>query len=471
MSENPKIVFECEGTRYQFEKRTVELPIKGDHVKIGRSQGPLKPQSDNAIFDCRVLSRTHAQIRFLNEKFYLKDTGSSNGTFVNGQKLSDSDHEVLTGDVLQFGVDVDSSPRAQTIPCVVCQIKCYLPDGTEVEPNPAGAAARESYSKLATSSKKSSRPPYNHDAEVRRMHEEATQKELNGYRSDIAKFHPYAEAVEKKLLKLEGILSDITEVQAQQRDEKLEEDTLLCKIECLENMLQGDNVSTLQESHRRVCQEKSDLEQLSKNVVRKSYQEKLAAQAEVDQQKITIKKMENESQRKDSVIKDLKKQLKNFALDSTGKALDVLREAVAEKNLGPEELEVFQTLSEIVFPDAFQEPNESLNNFMNEELRIFESEKKLRNEEKAALVLQLKEKEEMLQFKNNEVETVAQERADLVKRLGELQTEQKEMNAAILADVEEKKDLALLECQKKQNLIYALMAALLAMFMFIVFKY
>ena len=40
-------------------------------------------------------------------------------------------------------------------------------------------------------------------AEVRRMHEEATQKELNGYRSDIAKFHPYAEAVEKKLLKLE----------------------------------------------------------------------------------------------------------------------------------------------------------------------------------------------------------------------------------------------------------------------------
>lgn len=71
-------------------------------------------------------------------------------------------------------------------------------------------------------------------------------------------------------------------------------------------------------------------------------------------------------------------------------------------------LKVFQTLSEIVFPDAFQEPNESLNNFMNEELRIFESEKKLRNEEKAALVLQLKEKEEMLQFKNNEVETVAQ---------------------------------------------------------------
>jgi len=39
MSEHAKIVFECEGTRYVFEKRTVELSIKGDHVKIGRSQG------------------------------------------------------------------------------------------------------------------------------------------------------------------------------------------------------------------------------------------------------------------------------------------------------------------------------------------------------------------------------------------------------------------------------------------------
>lgn len=140
---------------------------------------------------------------------------------------------MLTGDVLQFGVDVDSSPRAQTIPCVVCAIKCYLPDGTEVEPNPAGAIARESYSKvvyahsalltiiigkLASSTKKAPRPAYNHDGnrsfvlypnlksalvEVRRMHDEATQKELVEHRSDIAKFHSYADVLEKKFNKLE----------------------------------------------------------------------------------------------------------------------------------------------------------------------------------------------------------------------------------------------------------------------------
>ncbi|CBY24222.1 unnamed protein product [Oikopleura dioica] len=370
---------------------------------------------------------------------------------------------LLTGDVLQFGVDVDSSPRAQTIPCVVCQIKCYLPDGTEVEPNPAGAIARESYSKLASSTKNASRPAYNHDVEVRRIHDEATQKELVEHRSDIAKFHSYADVLETKFIKLEGILSDITIVQEQQRDEKLEEDTLLCKIECLENMLQGDNLKEIQITHRKICTEKSDLELLSKNVLRKSYQEKLAAQSEVDQQTLTIQKIETESQRKDWAIKDLKKQLKTFALDSTGKALDVLREAVAEKNLGPEELEVFQTLSQIVFPDAFQEHNSSITNFMNEELNVHIEEKKILTE-------QLKEKDQILNSKNNEIETVAQERAELVKRLAELQVEQKEMYAAILTDMEQKKDEALMSCQKKQTLINSLIGLLFAMFMFIVLK-
>merc|ERR1711862_418377 len=112
---------------------------------------------------------------------------------------------------------------------------------------------------------------------------------------------------------------------------------------------------------------------------------------------------------------------------------------VAEKNLGPEELEVFQTLSQIVFPDAFQEPNSSMTNFMNDELYVHIEEKKV-------LAEQLKEKEEILNTKNKEIEIVAQERTELVKRLAELQAEQKEMHAAILADVEQKRDEALINC-------------------------
>ena len=62
---------------------------------------------------------------------------------------------------------------------------------------------------------------------------------------------------------------------------------------------------------------------------------------------------------------------------------------------------MFQTLSQIVFPDAFQEHNSSINNFVDAERAIL-------IEEKNDLIEQINEKEEMLQFKNNEIETVAQ---------------------------------------------------------------
>ncbi len=48
---------------------------------------------------------------FEEEKFFLVDTGSSNGSFVNNIRLSKSGEEskltrIYTGDVLRFGSDV-----------------------------------------------------------------------------------------------------------------------------------------------------------------------------------------------------------------------------------------------------------------------------------------------------------------------------------------------------------------------------
>jgi len=44
-------------------------------------------------------------------KFYLKDTKSSNGTFVNNQRLSKGSEEsapkeIFSGDIVQFGVEI-----------------------------------------------------------------------------------------------------------------------------------------------------------------------------------------------------------------------------------------------------------------------------------------------------------------------------------------------------------------------------
>jgi pSer/pThr/pTyr-binding forkhead associated (FHA) protein len=53
-----------------------------------------------------VLSRNHALIWYENGKFFLQDTKSSNGTFVNNQRLSKGSEEsmpreVCSGDILQ----------------------------------------------------------------------------------------------------------------------------------------------------------------------------------------------------------------------------------------------------------------------------------------------------------------------------------------------------------------------------------
>ena len=49
-------------------------------------------------------------------QFYLQDTKSSNGTFVNNQRLSKGSEEsvpreVCSGDIVQFGVDVMENSR------------------------------------------------------------------------------------------------------------------------------------------------------------------------------------------------------------------------------------------------------------------------------------------------------------------------------------------------------------------------
>lgn len=57
------------------------------------------------------MSRNHAVLWYEEGCFYLKDTKSSNGTFVNNERLSKSAEEssprqIFSGDILQFGVEI-----------------------------------------------------------------------------------------------------------------------------------------------------------------------------------------------------------------------------------------------------------------------------------------------------------------------------------------------------------------------------
>lgn len=68
----------------------------------------------------------------------IQDTKSSNGTFVNNNRLSAGGvesvpHEVCSGDIVQFGVDVVENNRKVTHGCIVATLKLYLHDGKEAK--------------------------------------------------------------------------------------------------------------------------------------------------------------------------------------------------------------------------------------------------------------------------------------------------------------------------------------------------
>jgi len=73
-------------------------------------------------------------IIYEDERFYILDTGSSNGTFVNNIRLSKTGEEskmteVFTGDIIRFGSDIVDKSRQVTQKCIVTKLKLYDADG------------------------------------------------------------------------------------------------------------------------------------------------------------------------------------------------------------------------------------------------------------------------------------------------------------------------------------------------------
>ncbi|KAI9095578.1 hypothetical protein DFS34DRAFT_626469 [Phlyctochytrium arcticum] len=98
---------------------------EGMRVRIGRqvirdgqptiAKGS-KPPTDNDIwYASKVVSRIHAEMWVKDGQIYVKDIGSSSGTFLNKMRLSPSGKEsrpypLKEGDVLQFGIDYKGKP-------------------------------------------------------------------------------------------------------------------------------------------------------------------------------------------------------------------------------------------------------------------------------------------------------------------------------------------------------------------------
>lgn len=92
-----------------FNSKYIHVPFFPDTCKLGRPTGAkVKPNSTNGYFDSRVLSRNHACM-FVdpqNGKLYIQDMGSSNGTFVNLEKISAEPVQIQVGDTINLGFNI-----------------------------------------------------------------------------------------------------------------------------------------------------------------------------------------------------------------------------------------------------------------------------------------------------------------------------------------------------------------------------
>ena len=91
-------------------------------LRIGRQTNvKTVPTPINGYFDSKVLSRQHAEVWASAEgKIMIRDVKSSNGTFVNGFRLSpenrESDpHQLNEGDTLELGIDIVSEDQKSIV--------------------------------------------------------------------------------------------------------------------------------------------------------------------------------------------------------------------------------------------------------------------------------------------------------------------------------------------------------------------
>src|SRR4051812_12262722 len=95
---------------------------------IGRA-----PENSIRLEDPSVSSR-HAEIVVMAQNCYLKDRGSTNGTVVNGQTVTET--QLRAGDRIRFG-KVEASFECESVAAAQ-----PLPQAEEVEAHPAESSAR-----------------------------------------------------------------------------------------------------------------------------------------------------------------------------------------------------------------------------------------------------------------------------------------------------------------------------------------
>jgi len=73
------------------------MPIIGT-ITVGREKG------NNIVLDDKLVSRKHALIQKIKDAYFIKDLNSTNGTYVNNERIPEDKYIKLNkDDVIKFG--------------------------------------------------------------------------------------------------------------------------------------------------------------------------------------------------------------------------------------------------------------------------------------------------------------------------------------------------------------------------------
>ncbi|XP_070793028.1 sarcolemmal membrane-associated protein isoform X3 [Pituophis catenifer annectens] len=302
-------IFTCRPNSHPFQERHVYLD---EPVKIGRSVARCRPAQNNATFDCKVLSRNHALVWFDHKtgklsiftsvssgctyltlssyklsQFYLQDTKSSNGTFINSQRLSRGSEEsppceILSGDIIQFGVDVTENTRKVTHGCIVSTIKLFLPDGIEarLRSDVIHAPLPSPVDKVAANT------PSIYSQELFQLSQylqEALHRE---------------QMLEQKLATLQRLLAVTQEASDTSWQALIDEDRLLSRLEVMGNQLQACSKNQTEDSLRKeliaLQEDKHNYETTAKESLRRVLQEKIEVVRKLSEVERSLSNTEDE---------------------------------------------------------------------------------------------------------------------------------------------------------------------------------
>lgn len=105
-----------------FERKQITVPFYPEVLRVGRqTNAKTVPTPLNGYFDSKVLSRQHAEVwADRSGKVFIRDVKSSNGTFVNGQRLSPENREsepreLREQDILELGIDIVSEDQKEIV--------------------------------------------------------------------------------------------------------------------------------------------------------------------------------------------------------------------------------------------------------------------------------------------------------------------------------------------------------------------